>query len=58
MCVTILPNMTYTITVEMTVFTDDKNVAIENAKTMLPDILDGSDFTCIDVISARKDITV
>lgn len=48
--------MTYTITVKMTVFTDDAVAAIQNAQALLPELLDGSDFTCIDVIDARRNV--
>ncbi len=50
--------MTYTITVQMTVFTDSKETAINNAQEQLEDICDGSDFTGIRVMDAVRDADI
>ncbi len=47
--------MTYTVTVCMTVYTDSKETAINNAQKQLEDICDGSDFTGIRVMDAVRD---
>lgn len=48
---------TWTITVEMTVFAGDmdKSNVIGNAESLLPDLLDGTDFMGINVIDAKRD---
>jgi len=48
---------TWTITVKMTVFAGDmdKDNVISNAESLLPDLLDGTDFTGIAVIDAKRD---
>lgn len=48
---------TWTITVEMTVFAGDmdKENVISNAETLLPDLLDGTDFMGVTVIDAKRD---
>lgn len=48
---------TWKITVEMTVFAGDmdKDNVISNAESLLPDLLDGTDFTGITVIDAKRD---
>ena len=48
---------TWTITVEMTVFAgdmDESNV-IGNAESLLPNLLDGTDFTGVSVVKAVRD---
>lgn len=48
---------TWTITVQMTVFAGnmEKENVISNAETLLPNLLDGTDFTGIAVIDAKRD---
>lgn len=48
---------TWTITVEMTVFAGDmdKEDVIANAERLLPDLLDGTDFTGVSVVDAKRD---
>ena len=48
---------TWTVTVEMTVFAGDmdKGNVISNAERLLPDLLDGTDFTGVTVIDAKRD---
>lgn len=47
---------TVTVTVEMTVFTDDEEMAKQQSQTDLEKLLDGSDYTSINVIKAKKDL--
>ena len=49
---------TWTITVQLTVFAGDmdKESVIGEAERLLPDLLDGTDFTGISVINAERDI--
>jgi hypothetical protein len=48
---------TWTITVKMTVFAGDmdRENVIGNAESLLPNLLDGTDFTGIAVIDAERD---
>lgn len=48
---------TWTITVELTVFAGDmdKDNVISNAEELLPNLLDGTDFTGINVVDAQRD---
>ena len=48
---------TWTVTVEVTVFAGDmsKDNVVSNAETLLPSILDGTDFMNISVIDAKRD---
>lgn len=48
---------TWTITVQMTVFAGDmdKENVISNAEELLPNLLDGTDFTGVSVIDAKRD---
>lgn len=48
---------TWTVTVELTVFAGDmdKDNVISNAETLLEDLLDGTDFTGINVVDAKRD---
>lgn len=47
---------TVTLTVEMTVFTDDEEMAKKQSQEDLEKLLDGSDYTGISVIKAKKDL--
>ncbi len=47
----------YTITVQMTVYTNDKEHAKDEAQDLLPKLLDGTDFNGINVVEAVEDIT-
>lgn len=48
---------TWTITVQMRVFAGDmeKDNVVSNAEHLLPLLLDGTDFTGIDVVDAKRD---
>lgn len=49
---------TWTVTVELTVFAGDMNKenVISNAKSILEDMTDGSDFASFSIIDAKRDV--